>query len=469
MKRFFLILCGIFLLFNTSEVFASIVINEVQTRGTGANDEFIELFNSGTTTVDLTDWYINKISSTGNETTFVSASRLKDKSILANSYFIIGRDGEYQGSTDATWANSYSLSDQENSLVLYNPLSKVEQVSWSSILEGQTFQRQSDSTWQSLSPGTPKANNVIYNSSNGASTPTTSEATTSSASNTPVKLEAKTKIVYVNPVFPKIPVEFRAETNSPNSTFYGKYVWNFGDGVGVETRPFESTIVRHVFYYEGDYLVTLQYFENQYQQKPTSTDRTLVRVVPANIFISNIGPIDDFFIEIMNSTDTEVDLSGWRIKTESKIFIFPLNTILSSGKKIIIPPQVSGFDFNDRGHLALYNNQDLEIFRYLEKINPEVALRVASTKTESKTTITNISNENNGEIVENPDNNGEEPNIPQQALSVDSMEAPDSSFVYVLGLFLFLIISGGGLYFIRARSRTATQMTPGDDFEIIDE
>ena len=59
-KKTFLVLVGFAFLFSFNLAQADVIINEVQIGGTTADDEFIELYNSSSSDVDLTNWYINK-------------------------------------------------------------------------------------------------------------------------------------------------------------------------------------------------------------------------------------------------------------------------------------------------------------------------------------------------------------------------------------------------------------------------
>jgi len=122
----------------------TVLISEV-CAGTEENAkyEFIELYNNSNSPVDLTGWTIKKKSSTGNETTLVSASRLKEKTIFPQTYFLIGNEGGYTGSPTphATWPGSYTLAYSKNSVVVYKGSEKIDEASWEEIPKGKSITR----------------------------------------------------------------------------------------------------------------------------------------------------------------------------------------------------------------------------------------------------------------------------------------------------------------------------------------
>ncbi len=122
----------------------AVLISEV-CAGTEENAkyEFIELYNNSDLAVDLTGWTIKKKSSTGNETSLVSASRLQGKKIPPKSYFLIGNEAGYKGNPipDATWAGSYTIAYSKNSVVVYQGTEKMDETSWEEIPKGKSITR----------------------------------------------------------------------------------------------------------------------------------------------------------------------------------------------------------------------------------------------------------------------------------------------------------------------------------------
>ncbi len=98
----------------------NILISEAQITGSGGSkDEFVELYNPNSASVDLTGWYVKRKSSSGNEYSLVSAGNLSGKTIPAKGYFLLAHP-DYSGSVaaDVTWPSSYAVS-ADNTVILY--------------------------------------------------------------------------------------------------------------------------------------------------------------------------------------------------------------------------------------------------------------------------------------------------------------------------------------------------------------
>lgn len=84
--------------------------------------EFIRLKNISDSAISLTGWTVKKRSSTGNETTLVSESRLEGKIISVNGEFLLAREGGYSGipEPDVWWPKSYTLAQSNNAVIFYD-------------------------------------------------------------------------------------------------------------------------------------------------------------------------------------------------------------------------------------------------------------------------------------------------------------------------------------------------------------
>ena len=150
---------------NQNNIAANILISEIMA-GVDANSsyEFIEFFNPTANLIDLTGWSIKKKSSTGSESTLVSASRFEGKIIPANKYFLLVNEGGYNGSVapDIFWPKSYTLAYANNAIIIYNANSElVEEVGWSEIPKDQSIERESFGNNQFKIQSNPNPQNSI--------------------------------------------------------------------------------------------------------------------------------------------------------------------------------------------------------------------------------------------------------------------------------------------------------------------
>ena len=113
---------------------------------------------------------------------------------------------------------------------------------------------------------------------------------------------------------------------------FARYIWSFGDGACDEGKE-----ITHTYYYPGEYVVVLNTASGRY----ATMDRVVVKVISANIVITNVSFDDPSFIEIHNKTSYELDLSQWQLKAGKQIFTIPQDTFIKPKKKIVFPSQVT--------------------------------------------------------------------------------------------------------------------------------
>ncbi len=483
-KKVILVLAGIFLFFGCNIAKADVVINEVQINP--IEDRFIELYNSGNSAVDLTGWYIQR--RTENSDTFsslVTKTNFQNKTIGSGKYLLISKG---RANADIV-LDSFSLTESNIIQIKNSNGGVVDKVCWGDIndcgdsktsnpAEGQSIQRNQNGLWTIGAILTPGAQN--YTSSNDTNTATQDSGNDSdnpgvfvAGSSSQNTAETKTKITEVPKIkteitahmiaFVGMPTDFSANATgySNEQLFSGKYFWNFGDGDSKEIRVSDAAKFTHTFYYAGEYNVLLEYYQNYYSQNPDASDSVTVRVVPADISISNVGDENDFFVEIYNNTDYSADLSRWSLVSGGKSFTLPQNTILESKKKIILSPKITGFSVLDKDTLKLVNAEGKTVFNYLPPVLPAKILvkniapvKISIVEPDVNTTEIPVSNLVAEAVKSNPNTNNTN---------------TKNNFIYEIGLLIFLGVSASAAYFIRSRNRRVVPKGAGDDFEIIDE
>ncbi|MCX6752418.1 MAG: lamin tail domain-containing protein [Candidatus Nomurabacteria bacterium] len=480
---------------------AEVIINEVQIKPIG--ESFIELYNSGASQ-DLTGWFIKRKTASGLEYPLISASRLKDKSIPADSYFLLTNEEGYIGNitSNVTWAKSYSFAN-DNTIILYNASEdSISKIGWGDVSdcsdpcpsnppEGQSIQKTGSGSWVIATP-TPGATNEVSatlastasgsivggstssNSSNSFSTQTTTTAETKSkiTEEPKIKVQIATKTLG----FVDLPLSFQATAFglSGEKLYYGKYFWNFGDGNSKEVSVTDSAQFTHTYFYPGEYVVSLDYYQNSYNLNvPDASNQITIKIIPADVSISKVGDEKDFFVELSNNTNYDVNISNWILGGGLKSFIFPKNTILGAKKKITVSPKVTGLSILDKDVLKLMNPQNEIIFDYATSITSANMPALSKANRSVKNVVSEaiapaqvVSVDQNEQVSAE---NSLATSADEQASVASSDVVKNNSVFNYLPMTIFLILLGGSavaVYFIRQR-----RIIPnvGDDFKILDE
>ena len=147
------------------------------------------------------------------------------------------------------------------------------------------------------------------------------------------------------------PIAFSGEAVIPKeSEGQGvRFVWSFGDGSAAEGKK-----VSHIYKFAGDYAVVL----NAYLSDVSAVSRTSVKVVNPSVVISNVSGDS---VEIWNQGIFEINLNGWLISNDRSKFIFPMDTIIASSKKIAIPDEYMKLNLAEGGKVSLFNPSQKEI------------------------------------------------------------------------------------------------------------
>ena len=122
------------------------------------------------------------------------------------------------------------------------------------------------------------------------------------------------------------PVNFTADHKIPKDVSETTCIfkWSYGDGFGGVGEK-----VSHIYKYQGEYSIVL----NGRCDKYTSVSRTIVKVFLPHVSLGITATGD---LELKNNGDKEINFGGWEIKDNQNVFILPEDTIVSSGKIIIL-------------------------------------------------------------------------------------------------------------------------------------
>lgn len=140
-----------------------ILVSEIMVGAeSGANYEFIELYNVGSAPVDMTGWTVKKKTSSGSESSLVAAKLFSGKIIQPGRFLLLGNGSGYAGSAslDISWASSNTLAYKNNAVVVYDADGyKLEEIGWDEIPKGGSLTRTGWDSNQFVLSSTPTPQN----------------------------------------------------------------------------------------------------------------------------------------------------------------------------------------------------------------------------------------------------------------------------------------------------------------------
>ncbi|MFA5791889.1 MAG: lamin tail domain-containing protein [Candidatus Paceibacterota bacterium] len=486
-KKFILVfIVFVFFLSNFNLARAGVVINEVQLLPTG--ERFLELYNTGDSAIDLTNWYMQRKTATGDSFgSLVPKSKFEGKIIEARDYFVISRVS--LSNSDIVF-DSLTLTESNTIQIKKTEEEVIDKIGWGNASdcnnpcppnppEGQSIQKIGTGSWINTTPTPGTANE---NATPPASPPASNSGGSSFSASSSTAIEVKTKIAEEVKIktqitsktlgFVGFPLLLEASTYGYQNErlYYGKYFWNFGDGDSKEIKLSDNQPFLHTYFYPGEYVVMLDYYQNYYSNIPDASNQINIKIIGADVSISNVGDEKDFFIELTNNTDFNIDLSNWILASNEKKFTIPRNTTLASKKKIIISPRITNFSFTDKDTLKLMTPQQEIAFIYGAPVSRIVSRQDLGTR--AVTVETSISENKNQDLdLTQTETEFLKNNLTASVLSSDILKNNNdtsnfSTIIIFIISFVFIGISAYAVYFIRQRK---TILQAGSDFEILDE
>ena len=385
------------LIFVPSPVEGHVIINEVAWMGSvvggspNANAEWIELKNTGSNSIDLSDWTLKAID--GAPDISVSPDECQSTTVQPNGFFLLVRTNDSVLGVSADCVYTGSLGNAGELLELRSASgSLIDSVNagdgWPSgdNATKDTMQRTSTGGWITVAP-TPRIANAVATASSvdpgdsGSSSSTVLPSTSASAvasSASMVRVTAgNDRIVIVG-----VDARFEgAAYDAGNHIVEAQLRWNFGDG----TSALGRTAI-HRWEYPGRYAVVLE--ATRFGE--VVSQRITVSAEEAQIGFSLLP---DGGVLLENNSTRDTDLSNWRISNRGLIFTFPSNTIVLRGSSIRLSPMALHFSASAEAGL-LYPNGDVAQYAHIQTIagnsgvgvdvEEDVALTVATSSASSE-------------------------------------------------------------------------------------
>lgn len=326
------LLLALLFLLPASTAHAAVVINEVAWMGTSvsANAEWIELANTGASSVDVSGWRL--VSSSGSPDITLSGS------IGAGGYYLLERtsDDTVSGVT-ADQVYTGSLTNSGATLTLSNTSGAVVETlaggsNWESIggnnATKETAQR-SASGWITA-PGTPRAANP-GEAAVEEETTTSAAATPAASSYSPSPEAITVDIGKDKTVFTEVNARFSAVVREKGGKAVpsARVFWAFGDGSATEGREVEK-----IFKFPGAYMVSAKAVSGD----AVAYDEAQVTVVVPEVRVATLTGAG---ITLANDQDAPLDISGWRLSSVLGSFRMPEGTMLPAENTVLFPTEIT--------------------------------------------------------------------------------------------------------------------------------
>ncbi len=344
--------------------FSSITINEFVSDPDSGN-EWVELYNSSTSSLDLAGGYICDSRNTTSTCKTISGT--------------IGPNGWLKIDLQT---DSY-LNNTGDSVILKNSNGDVaDEIVYdagSIPAKGQSLARSVDGAgdWQITTQITPGAGNIITapvvaqsssgSGGGGGSAYFELSPATSSKKSTTTKISAskekfiglKWKIKY-NPRLRQYEENvFDASSTLDSRGGRIEYGWNFGDQI------VSGASIKYAFATSGTHVVVVRATSTAGtvdEKKITIMVYPSTEVAGSGVIFSEIlpraGNSEDEYIQLKNISSLSVNLSNWKIVYKKDIFEIPTSTTLAVNDYLTFYQTITGFTLNNSGGELLLLNQD---------------------------------------------------------------------------------------------------------------
>ena len=338
--------------------YAQMVISEIMydLDGSDSGREWVEVFNTGGTAIDLSAWKLYE-SETAHTITLVAGGA----SVAGGGYAVIADNAgtflaDHPSFAGPLFDSAFSLNNVGETLGLRDAtLADRDTISYSVDMgaadDGNSLHRTSASG-SSLQAGTPNpgAGTLAVSLSAETQSPNTG-GTQSSAVQTggsyPVEPQIAAYAGNDRTVITGADVAIEGKAFTKDGEPLGptgvRFLWNFGDGMTAE-----GPTVMHRWVHPGRYVVTLDVSAS----KNTASHRVIVTAKAAEFGLTTLS---DGSAVVENRGSGELNVSFWHIRYGNDMFTLPEDTIVLAQEKIIIPPASLGFTVAD-GWVLLYPN-----------------------------------------------------------------------------------------------------------------
>ncbi len=370
---------------------ARVHISEVAWMGSveNANAEWIELYNDGEAE-DVEGWTLAAVDGQPNVTLsgtlpaggYAVLERTSDDTVPGSAAFLIytgalGNAGETLELRDASGAVVDRVAGGENWELGGDNVTK------------DTLQRSGEpatGAWTTASP-TPGRGGGSARSAPAQTTQGGTEREQRDAVKPPqtvkppaVKLEPALTLEVgadiVAPVGSPVRLVARGYSETGRELVLEDVVWAFGDGASGSGR-----VVTHTYEYEGEYRVVAVGARSGFRKEIEARDSILVRVVRPTIAITAIDPS---YIEVHNTGEEELDLSGYRLVVGEDRYRLPEYTFLVPHARVRFPNTVTGLTAREDVGVGIFSPSRTLVAAYAPEV---VSSPAASVQAEARPVV----------------------------------------------------------------------------------
>jgi len=340
-------------------VSGEITINEIMydLSGSDTDREWVEIYNGDSEDVSIT------VGSGSGSWRFTDSSphvlnlAIGSSTIPAGGYAVIAKNQtgfltDFPSFFGTLFTSSISLPNTSATLSIKNGSGNVlGQVSYSKDTgangDGSSLQK-SSSGWTAGVPTPGFLNNTTSSSTPSGDTATTTSSTdTSSSSGSSSAVSAHSSPAPLSTEENKIEFEISAgrdRLTSVDSTVsfiatptklqnlleqFVTYDWSFGDGT-----VSRGSTAEHSYKFPGEYSVVV----NARAIDRQAVSRLSVVVISPDVAILKVPG----GLEVVNKSKEEINMEKWNLTSKDKTFIFPKDTLIAGGRKVIFADEVTG-------------------------------------------------------------------------------------------------------------------------------
>ncbi|MDP3784463.1 MAG: lamin tail domain-containing protein [bacterium] len=342
---------------------AQAVLTEIMydLEGSDAGREWVEIYNDGTTSVDLTDWKLFEANTNHGITAMDSQTYI----LSAGAYAVAADNTEkflldWPDFSGALFDSSFSLSNVGEALTLRDAeLADVDSVTYSSDLgaqgDGNSLQK-TNGSWIAALPTPGSAALASSGGGSSSSGSSTGDSVQQSANAGWVEEEEKKFTAVINSAPSGIAgadfvFEGRLNDEAEKEVKAERYFWNFGDGDWKDGQK-----VSHAFVFPGKYLVS---FTAKILGRSVTAYRE-IEILENKLAIVGAKGGDGSWVKLSSAASQRLNLTGWILQSATSTFIFPEETYILPKTVLTLAEASSGLKLSPSGELKLlYPNGSL--------------------------------------------------------------------------------------------------------------